>query len=143
MTGSSDRRLKKDIRPIEDALEKLDSITGVKYFWIEPKLHNNGEQIGVIAQDVEKVFPQAVVTNSDGLKSVSYMGLVAPVIQAIKELHKKLLEVVSRVLSLEVKDEDKDREIKEANAKIAKLENENLEIKVKLLMIEKMLLKNR
>ena len=143
VTGSSDRRLKKDIRPIEDALEKLDSITGVKYFWIEPKLHNNGEQIGVIAQDVEKVFPQAVVTNSDGLKSVSYMGLVAPVIQAIKELHKKLLEVVSRVLSLEVKDEDKDREIKEANAKIAKLENENLEIKVKLLMIEKMLLKNR
>ena len=136
ITASSDRRLKKNIRPIEDALEKLDAITGVKYFWIEPKLHNDGEQIGVIAQDVEKVFPQAVVTSSSGLKSVSYMGLVAPVIQAIKELHHKFMELIARVTGLEEK-----ANMYEARNEI--LEKENLEIKARLLKLEQILSKQK
>lgn len=127
VTGSSDKRLKKDIRPIEDALKKLDSIVGVKYFWIEPELHNDGEQIGVIAQDVEKVFPQAVITGSDGYKSVSYMGLVGPVIQAIKELHTKFKALVAHVTGLD--------------SRVEKLEKENAELKVRLAKIEKALSK--
>ena len=150
VTGSSDRRLKRNIRPIEEALKKLDSITGVKYFWIEPEKHNSGEQIGVIAQDVEKVFPQAVLTNGDGFKSVSYMALVAPVIQAIKELHYKFKAVVARVLGLEqdlllVKSESKILKEKvnefEANNKI--LERENLEIKNRLKKLEAQFLQKK
>lgn len=120
VTANSDNRLKRDIRPIEDALAKLDVITGVRYFWIEPELHNDGEQIGVIAQDVEKVFPEAVITGTDGIKSVSYMGLVAPVIQAIKELNKKFSGV---------------------DLQMEKLEKENAELKQRLAKIEKSLIK--
>lgn len=127
VTGSSDKRLKKDIRPISDALKKLDSIVGVRYFWIDPEQHNDGEQIGVIAQDVEKVFPQAVLTGSDGYKSVSYMGLVGPVIQAIKELHTKFKTLVAHVTGLD--------------SRVEKLEKENAELKVRLAKIEKALSK--
>lgn len=123
VVGSSDRRLKKDIRPIEDALKKLDQITGVKYFWIEPELHNEGEQIGVIAQEVEKVFPQAVITGSDGLKAVSYMGLVAPVIQAIKELHTKFKALVSQVVGIDSRVEKLEKENKELKARLQRIEN--------------------
>lgn len=125
VVGSSDRRLKKDIRPIEDALKKLDQITGVKYFWIEPELHNEGEQIGVIAQEVEKVFPQAVITGSDGLKAVSYMGLVAPVIQAIKELNAKFQGIFAKMTGVETR--------------VLNLEKENAELKARLLKIEEAL----
>lgn len=127
VTGSSDKRLKKNIRPIEDALTALDKITGVKYFWINPEEHNDGEQIGVIAQDVEKVFPQAVITGSDGFKSVSYMGLVAPVIQAIKELNTKFKTLVAQVTGMD--------------SRVEKLEKENAELKARLLKIEKSLAK--
>jgi hypothetical protein len=127
VTGASDRRLKKDIRPISDALKKLDSIVGVRYFWIDPEQHNDGEQIGVIAQDVEKVFPQAVLTGSDGYKSVSYMGLVGPVIQAIKELHTKFKTLVAHVAGLD--------------SRVEKLEVENAELKLRLEKIEKALSK--
>lgn len=127
VTGSSDRRLKKDIKPIADALKKLDSIVGVRYFWIDPEQHNDGEQIGVIAQDVEKVFPQAVITGSDGYKSVSYMGLVGPVIQAIKELHTKFKALVTQVIGID--------------SRVEKLEKENAELKIRLAKIEKSLAK--
>ena len=127
ITANSDRRLKKKITPIRDALTKLENITGVQYFWIRPELHNEGEQIGVIAQDVEKVFPQAVITGVDGIKSVSYMGLVAPVIQAIKELNSKSKSMIANTL-------DQDSRIK-------KLEKENNELKLRLTRIENALSK--
>lgn len=138
ITGSSDRRLKKNIRPIDDALTKLDSLKGVKYYWIDPEKHDKGEQIGLIAQDVEKVFPQAVRTDSEGFKSVSYMALVAPVVNAVKELYKKLLglEAVNlqqtrQIASIESNKADK--------VKIKELEMKNQELEKRLAKIEKML----
>ncbi|HPO51169.1 MAG TPA: tail fiber domain-containing protein, partial [Spirochaetota bacterium] len=47
---------------------------------------NPDKQIGVIAQDVEKVFPELVTIQKDGMRSVNYNGLIAPTIEAIKEL---------------------------------------------------------
>ena len=55
------------------------------FYW-KDKAKGSGQQMGVIAQDVEKVFPQLVVTNDNGFKSVNYPGLVAPLIEAVKEL---------------------------------------------------------
>ena len=88
---TSDARLKKDIQPISGALEKLALIEGVTFHWKDPK-KAGPERLGVIAQDVEKVFPQAVTTISDTTlpggtaKAVDYAVLVAPLIEAVKEL---------------------------------------------------------
>ena len=88
---TSDIRLKKDIQPISGALEKLALIKGVTFHWKDPK-KAEPEHLGVIAQDVEKVFPQAVTTISDTTlpggtaKAVDYAVLVAPLIEAVKEL---------------------------------------------------------
>ena len=129
ITQNSDRRLKRDIRPIQDALASLDAITGVKYYWIDPSMHNEGEQIGLIAQNVEKVYPQAVITGSDGIKSVSYMGLIAPVIQAIKELNQKFKAIVAelsgmnqKVKQLEAENIAKNKEIENLKIRMAKIE---------------------
>lgn len=88
---TSDARLKKDVHVIPDALDKLAAIKGVTFRWSDQ--HRKGEYIGVIAQDVEKVFPQAVISDDKGYKSVSYTSLVAPLIEAVKELKTENEEV--------------------------------------------------
>ena len=86
---TSDERLKKDIQPIPDALSKIGRIKGVTFHWKDPK-KSGPEHIGVIAQDVEKVFPQAVGETDDKTlgkaKTVDIAALVAPLIEAVKEL---------------------------------------------------------
>jgi len=82
---SSDRRLKKDIKPISNALDKILQLEGVFFKW---KDNDNDEKnnLGLIAQDVEKIFPELVSTSEiTGLKSVQYGNLVAPLVDAIKE----------------------------------------------------------
>jgi hypothetical protein len=82
--STSDQRLKTDIRPLENSSEKLSRINGVQYNW----LANGQADMGVIAQDVEKVFPELVVTNNEtGYKAVKYQGLIAPLIESNKELY--------------------------------------------------------
>ncbi len=99
----SDMRLKKDIKNISDALEKLSSLDGVTYNWnhsFHPELNlEDKPQMGVLAQQVEKVFPQAVVTNEAGIKAVTYNMLIAPTIEAIKELKKENAEMKSFICS--------------------------------------------
>jgi hypothetical protein len=86
LTQSSDVRLKRDIFPIEDALKKVMTLNGVTFYW-KDKSRDQHEQVGVVAQNVEKTFPQAVTTDAKTkLKSVNYSGLVAPLIEAIKQL---------------------------------------------------------
>ena len=80
--STSDERLKKNIKPIEGALDKVTKLVGVEFDWI----NSDKKSIGVIAQQVEEVVPELVHTNSKGFKSVSYGNLVALLIEAIKEL---------------------------------------------------------
>lgn len=81
---SSDRRLKKDIVSLSGGLAKLDAINPVSFRFISDT--TNREHLGVIAQDVEKVYPQAVVTDENGYKKVDYPALVPVLIGAVKEL---------------------------------------------------------
>jgi Chaperone of endosialidase len=99
VTQNSDITLKKDIKEIDSAVSKLSQIKGVTYKWKKPENHGDDEteQLGVIAQDVEKVFPQAVSTAPNGIKSVSYGDMVAPLIQAIKELKAEIEELKKKV----------------------------------------------
>jgi hypothetical protein len=91
---SSDMRLKENIQPIENSLEKLNKIRGVTFDWTEEEIAKRGgvdgyfvrkNDIGVIAQEIESVIPEAVATRTDGYKAVRYELIVPLLIQAIKE----------------------------------------------------------
>jgi len=86
--GTSDITLKKNVQQLSGALAKVCAIRGVNFEFIEEQKStpDNGIQVGVIAQEVEEQYPEIVVTNEDGIKSVRYEKLVAPLIEAIKEL---------------------------------------------------------
>tara|TARA_R110001606_G_scaffold171526_1_gene317211 strand:- start:98 stop:1348 length:1251 start_codon:yes stop_codon:yes gene_type:complete len=90
--ATSDRRLKENIKPIEHALDKVERINGVNFDWKEldeesiKNIHGNkGHDIGVIAQEIEKVLPDAVTTRESGYKAVNYEKIIPLLIEAIKE----------------------------------------------------------
>jgi hypothetical protein len=87
ITANSDEKLKKNVITIENALEKVLSLRGVEYDRIDSRDH----QIGVIAQEVEKVVPAVVY--GDEIKSVAYGNLVGLLIEAIKEQQKEIDEL--------------------------------------------------
>lgn len=86
---SSDERLKSNIKKIENALEKVEKISGVSFDWNE-KSGKTGSDYGVLAQEIEKVLPELVVTRDTGYKAVRYEKLISLLIEAVKELNKKL-----------------------------------------------------
>jgi hypothetical protein len=89
---ASDRNLKTNITTISSALDKVMQIEGVTFDWnnISGK---EGREVGVIAQDVEKVLPEVVATRADGYKAVRYEKLTPLLLEAIKELKKEIEEL--------------------------------------------------
>jgi hypothetical protein len=89
---SSDERLKENKEIIQDPLNKLSSISGYEFDWIPRKgIHENeGRDVGVIAQEIERIFPQLVQTRDNGYKAVKYEKLVPVLIEAIKELKSEI-----------------------------------------------------
>ena len=79
--STSDIALKTNIKPITNTLEKIQQITGYKYKFIK----SNENSIGVVAQEVEKVFPE-LVDGTEGNKTLQYNGLIGVLIEAVKEL---------------------------------------------------------
>jgi hypothetical protein len=84
----SDERYKKDIVPIANALEKIEQLNGYYYYWKEGTDANR--QAGLLAQEVEKVLPEIVNTDSQGYKSVDYGKMNALLLQALKEQNNKV-----------------------------------------------------
>lgn len=84
VTASSDVRLKSDVKTIDNAVDKVSGMRGV-YF-----TKDGVKGIGVIAQEVERVFPELVVDDENGYKSVAYGNVVGVLIEAIKELKSEL-----------------------------------------------------
>ena len=101
VTEDSDMRLKQNITQIANSLQKLQSIRGIEYRWKNKTRYNNETNIGLIAQDVEQVFPQAVFEDENGYKSVSYSKMVAPLIEAVKEQQKEIEQLKKQVKSLQ------------------------------------------
>jgi hypothetical protein len=90
---SSDIRLKENIHPIQNALEKVESISGNIYDWKEgyDEIHSHkGNDIGVIAQEIESILPQIVTNRDNGFKAVQYEKIIPLLIEAIKELSVKV-----------------------------------------------------
>lgn len=85
--------------------DRLAQIRGVTWTWNEASAEHGkvpgSEDAGVIAQEVEAVFPELVVTTPEGVKRVNYTGLVGVVIEAVKELKAKNDALEKRVAELE------------------------------------------
>ena len=93
---SSDISLKDNLRPIENALFKVNQIAGYEFDWNE-KSHqiqqDKGHDVGLVAQEVEKVLPEVIQIREDGIKAIAYEKVVPLLVQSIKELTKRVEEL--------------------------------------------------
>ncbi|MFY0696982.1 MAG: tail fiber domain-containing protein [Balneola sp.] len=119
LNQSSDERLKKDIRTLDNALEKTMEMRGVSYTW-KTDVSNEDPQIGVIAQEVEKIYPEFVRTDENGMKSVNYTQMTAVLIEAVKALNLELQELKNDNATLQAK-VDKQQELEVRLSRIEKL----------------------
>lgn len=122
---SSDARYKEQIQPIDSALSKLLQLEGVYYRWKTDEFANmnfpEGVQIGLIAQEIEKVFPELVMTDESGFKSVEYANVVAILIEAFKQQQTIIANQSSRI------------EMLENNAKTTDARLENIEMLLQII----------
>ena len=97
--ASSDERLKDNIQNIENPIEKVQSLKGVTWDWNDNSsdVQKSLPNVGVIAQDVEKVLPQLVRENEGGYKAVDYDKLVGLLIEAVKDQQSQIDELKSKL----------------------------------------------
>ena len=96
--NSSDERLKDNIEVIQGSLDKIDGIRGVEFDWNEKSpgwARERGHDVGVIAQEVQKVIPEIVVERKNGYLGVDYKRIVPLLIESIKEL-KQEVEILKK-----------------------------------------------
>ena len=92
--ASSDERLKNNLSPISNSLEKVGQLKGYEFDWNDKQQVYSGHDVGVIAQEVEKVVPEIVETREhDGYKAVKYEKLVPLLINAINDLKAEIEEL--------------------------------------------------
>ena len=99
---SSDARLKTNVVEISNALDKVNQIRGVEFDWTDEYIEKSGGEdgyftrkhdVGVIAQEIEKVLPEVVAERDNGIKAVKYDRIVALLIEAVKDLSKQVKEL--------------------------------------------------
>jgi hypothetical protein len=103
--ASSDKRLKENIIPIDNALDKIEKLDGVEFDWtdeyIQRESNGKGEDnyffrkhdVGLIAQQVESILPEVVATRDDGYLAIKYEKIVPLLVECIKELKKEINEL--------------------------------------------------
>lgn len=99
LTLASDARLKSNILSLGATLSKLLRIDGKRYTFKE----SGKESVGVLAQEIQEVFPELVKTNKEGLLSVNYQGLIPVLINAVKEQQQNLEKVQKEKADLEAR----------------------------------------
>ncbi|NIP23833.1 MAG: hypothetical protein GWN67_03565, partial [Phycisphaerae bacterium] len=94
----SDRRLKKNIEPLSGALDRMLQLEGVSFEYSDPEHFSyvEGEQMGMIAQEVENVFPDWVSEN-DGYKAVTFRGFEALTVESLRELRQEKDAEIARL----------------------------------------------
>jgi N-acetylneuraminic acid mutarotase len=92
---TSDRRFKTNFQPLQSSLSKVLQTNGLYYHWrvdeFKERNFNKDRQMGFVAQEIEKIFPELVQTDAQGYKSVDYARLTPVLVEAIKELSAKLV----------------------------------------------------
>ena len=122
--NSSDRRLKKNIHGLPGSLDKLLALRGVRFEFKDPEAINelHGERIGMIAQEVEEVFPGWVDQGRHGYKTLTFRGFEALAVEALRELR-----------------EEKDRQLQKKELQIERLEHQVATILGRLATLESLL----
>ncbi len=137
-TCSSDIRWKKDVKPLENALENISKLEGVSYLWrtneFPDRDFSEERQIGLIAQEVEKIYPDLVKTDNEGFKSMDYMSFTAVLLESVKAL-KNENEEMRKVI------EEMDEE--QNNLKAEVMEMDNLQTELMQLKAERTALNER
>jgi len=95
----SDKKLKKNIKPVKNALEKTMKLKGVTFDWKEKSegILDIKEDIGFIAQDVQEVLPELVRENDNGMLSMRHQGITPILVEAIKELKAEIEELKKKI----------------------------------------------
>ena len=115
----SDQRLKTNIVTLGNALQAINSIRGVRFEYKDQKKYAKGPKIGVIAQELLKVFPEMVTKGADGFFKVDYTQLSAVLIQAVKEQQKMMHQQQIEINELKVRLDQQQLQI---NAILKKIE---------------------
>ena len=118
-SNSSDRRLKKDIQDLKGALDRLMELHGVTFEYRDPEAINElpGTRIGVIAQEVEQVFPDWVSTGGHGYKTVTFRGFEALTVEALRELRtEKGAEIAELQARIDAQQTQIDALVRQVNA---------------------------
>jgi hypothetical protein len=108
LTQNSDQRLKTNIQSLDasSSLAAIDALNPVTFTWIDPT-EGTTPQLGFIAQQVQQLFPALISTTSptpltpDGTLGLNYIGLIAPLVEAVQQLSAGLNSIASRVSALE------------------------------------------
>jgi hypothetical protein len=125
ITDVSDSRLKDNIVELDNALSKLITLRGVYYDWkedVSDVVLSGGRQIGIIAQEVEAVFPELVITNEQGYKMVDYTRLAPILIEGVKTLDSRLSFVEKENQSLKLQNELLAKEVDELKSLKSRME---------------------
>jgi hypothetical protein len=93
----SDKRLKVNIETLGNTLQAIDSMRGVRFEYKDQKRYAKGPKIGVIAQELMKVYPEMVTKGADGFYKVDYTQLSAVLIQAVKEQQQEINQLKNRL----------------------------------------------
>jgi len=94
---SSDKRLKDNLKLIENPLDKVSKLSGYEFDWNDKQKTYQGHDIGVVAQEVEEVLPELVATREDGYKAVKYEKIVPLLIEAMKEQQQQINELKEKL----------------------------------------------
>ncbi|MEX0797827.1 MAG: tail fiber domain-containing protein, partial [Bacteriovoracaceae bacterium] len=129
---TSDERFKENVKPLDGSLRSLLDLDPVSYSWIDAEKRGDQKEMGLIAQEVKKVYPDLVKEGKGGFLSVNYAGLIAPIIDSVKELYSMVKNVISGV-------EENKREIATLKAENEKIKAQNEKLKKRLDRIEKAL----
>jgi trimeric autotransporter adhesin len=146
--SNSDERYKDNIEVISNAMDKVMELEGVYFDWRNDEFPEKNfiarRDMGVIAQNVERYFPEAVIEDSEGFKSVAYAKLISPLIEGTKEQQRQIESNLSMFKVMQGQVLINTREIAELkntislqNTKIDNLRSENKSIQFQNELIKK------
>lgn len=126
---TSDKRFKKNIRTIKNAAETLLQLEGVSYAFktdeFKDRNFSEGRHLGLIAQDLEKVFPELIWTSETGYKAVYYEGLIPVIIEAFKEKEEENQQQKEEIADMKEEMSKMQAELSELKRMVAELSNTN------------------
>lgn len=128
ITTSSDKRLKENIEELTESMEKLNKLDAITYSWKDKTKNDDKKHIGLLAQQVMKVFPEAVYKNAEGYYNIRYEEIIPALIAAvqdkdkeIEDLKKQVSEQQDKIDEQQIQIEKHQNQINKINAKIEDL----------------------